>query len=287
MNIKDKVKSIIFAILDNKRTILLDYANDPKTYYTKVNYHKQLQNIISKNFNFYTSIITTALLYKEQFYKIKNYKKVNTINPSWNAGHMPGLDMIMLYTIINYYKPKIYLEIGSGTSTLIVHKAIKENNLKTKIISIDPKPRETVDIVCNTIYRVCLHEVDNEIFKSLEPNDILFLDGSHMLLPNSDVMYFFLEVLPILKEGVIIHLHDIYLPYDYPKFMLNRYYNEQYILASTILTNPKMFEVICPNYFIYQNKELLDILGTLWEHPSLKNVEKHGGSFWFKKVLNF
>ncbi len=189
----------------------------------------------------------------------------------------------MIYSILNKYKPETYLEIGSGTSTLVAAKAIRENKLHTQIVSIDPKPREQVDKVCLQVHRKLLQEVDLSIFENLKENDILFLDGSHMLLPNSDVTYFFLEILPIIKKGVIIHIHDIYLPYDYPDFMLNRFYNEQYILASTILANPVSFNIICPNFYIFENKMLHSILNPIWGLKELKKVETHGGSFWMQK----
>jgi hypothetical protein len=95
-------------------------------------------------------------------------------------------------------------------------------------------------------------------------------------------MVFFLEVLPRLKKGVIVHVHDIYLPYDYPQFMCDRFYSEQYGLAMYILANPQKFKPILPNYFIYEDKELSQIIEPVWAHNNLAGVEKHGGSFWLQ-----
>ncbi|HNA64026.1 MAG TPA: hypothetical protein PKZ51_04845, partial [Saprospiraceae bacterium] len=82
--------------------------------------------------------------------------------------------------------------------------------------------------MADKIIRHPLENIDFDVVSALNENDILFVDNSHRILPNSDSMVFFLEVLPKLKKGVIVHLHDIYLPYDYPQFMCNRFYSEQY-----------------------------------------------------------
>jgi hypothetical protein len=91
-----------------------------------------------------------------------------------------------------------------------------------------------------------------------------------------------LEILPKLKKGVIVHIHDIYLPYDYPQFMCDRFYSEQYGLAIYLLASPEKYYTILPNYFIYEDEELSDLISPIWNHDNLKGVERHGGSFWLK-----
>lgn len=285
MTLKEKIKTIFFALKDNSRTILLDYPNIPKPFYTKQNPHTLLKAIIDSEKKSYEMLLEKVLLYKNFLFSIKDISnKVNDEEPNWNAGHLPGLDIIMIYTLIAEYKPKRYVEIGSGTSTKVVYKAKNENNLSTQIISIDPNPRLEIDKLCTEVHRKYVHEININFFKQLSAGDILFLDGSHMLLPNSDVQYFFMEILPVLQKGIVIHIHDIYLPYDYPQFMCNRYYNEQYILASTLLANSNTYKIICPNYYIFETEELHSILNPLWKNEVFDNVEKHGGSFWFKKL---
>lgn len=95
-------------------------------------------------------------------------------------------------------------------------------------------------------------------------------------------MVFFLEVFPRLQKGVIVHIHDVYLPYDYPDFMCERFYSEQYGLAMYLLANPERYRPILPNYFIHQDPKLNQIMDPLWDHPNLKGVERHGGSFWLE-----
>jgi len=197
---------------------------------------------------------------------------------------LPGLDIVSIYGIIAKYKPSRYIEIGSGNSTKVARKSIKENHLNTEIISIDPFPRANIDHLADRVIREPLENLsDNKfIIESLNENDILFIDNSHRVFPNSDAMICFLELLPFLKKGVIVHIHDIYLPFDYPQFMCDRFYNEQYMLAAFILANPEKFKTILPNYFISEDTELAKIISPIWNHHNLTNVEKHGGSFWLQ-----
>ena len=157
-----------------------------------------------------------------------------------------------------------------------------DNNLQTEIISIDPMPRAEIDQLADRIIRKPFEDVSYDEILNLEENDILFIDNSHRILPNSDSMVFFMEILPKLKKGVIVHVHDIYLPYDYPQFMCDRFYSEQYGLAMFIMANPEKYNVILPNYFIYEDKELSKQIAPMWNHENLKDVEQHGGSFWIQ-----
>ena len=91
-----------------------------------------------------------------------------------------------------------------------------------------------------------------------------------------------MELLPELKKGVIVHVHDIYIPYDYPQFMCDRAYSEQYVLAAFLLANPERYKPIMPNYFVSEDKELAEILLPIWDHENLNGVERNGGSFWFE-----
>jgi hypothetical protein len=93
-------------------------------------------------------------------------------------------------------------------------------------------------------------------------------------------MVVFLELIPQLKKGVIVRFHDIYLPYDYPQFMCDRFYSEQYGLAIMLLSNQAKFKVLLPNYFISEDSQLKSIIDPIWR--DIPGVEKHGGSFWIQ-----
>lgn len=245
--------------------------------------HRELYEIINKHRNNYKDLLHKALQYAPAFEEIQDMKnEPDPVKPVWNSGFLPGLDVIGIYTIISEFKPKRYIEIGSGNSTKVAFKAIKDHSLVTKITSIDPMPRAEIDNLADIIIREPFENIDLQILEQLEENDILFVDNSHRILPNSDSMVFYLEVLPRLKKGVIVHIHDIYLPYDYPQFMCDRFYTEQYGLAMFLLANPQKFEVLLPNYFISEDKALSEFIAPVWNLKNLLNVEKHGGSFWLK-----
>ncbi|MCK9290949.1 MAG: class I SAM-dependent methyltransferase, partial [Bacteroidales bacterium] len=245
--------------------------------------HTELYEIINANRVYFKALRRSALKYKENIWLIQdNKKEKDRTKPVWNNGFLPGLDMVGIYTMITEYRPKKYIEIGSGNSTKVVYKAKTEQNLDIDIISIDPMPRANIDMLADKVIRKPFESIDFSVLDELNENDVLFIDNSHRILPNSDSMVFFLEVLPRLKKGVIVHLHDIYLPYDYPQFMCDRFYSEQYGLAMYLLANPKKYCTLLPNYFISEDKELSELISPVWEHENLRGVETHGGSFWLK-----
>lgn len=281
-----KIKSVYRFLSPKFQTIHLEYKVDPKPRYGQGKpAHPLLFDLINKNRQLYKDLLESFLKYFERIHEIKDSSiETDENSPTWNNGFLPGLDIVGIYGIIANYKPVRYIEIGSGNSTKVARKSIKENNLKTEIISIDPSPRANIDHLADKVIREPFENLsDNKfIIESLNENDILFIDNSHRVLPNSDAMICFLELLPFLKKGVLVHFHDIYLPFDYPQFMCDRFYNEQYVLAAFILANPAKFKTILPNYFISEDAELSKIISPMWNHPNLINVEKHGGSFWLQ-----
>jgi hypothetical protein len=176
----------------------------------------------------------------------------------------------------------LYLEVGSGTSTLVARRAIDDYMLRTKIVSIDPAPRRTVDAACDEVLRTPFETADLSVFNQLSSGDIVFIDNSHRALMNSDVTVFFLEVLPNLPSGVLVHLHDIFLPYDYPPVMSRRAYAEQYLLATAMLCGQTLFEVMHPGQYVIRDPELSQTTHSVWSRPELAAVQLDGGSFWLR-----
>jgi predicted O-methyltransferase YrrM len=245
--------------------------------------HQGLLDVIEANREQYAHWMQQILKYSTALQSIKKLQQETDANlPGWNNGFLPGLDIMALYTILSETNPNRYVEVGSGNSTQVAHKAIQDNNLDTRIISIDPYPRAAIDNLADEIIRKPFEAVDTKWLTELEAGDILFIDNSHRMLPNSDATVFFLETLPALRPGVIVHIHDVYLPYDYPQFMCDRFYSEQYGLAINLLANAKRYQTIFPAYFIAEDAALSSMIRPIWEHPNLEGVERHGGSFWLK-----
>ncbi|MBL7772394.1 MAG: class I SAM-dependent methyltransferase [Chitinophagaceae bacterium] len=271
----------LYRLLHPKfQKLFLEYPVDFKP---RTSPHPELYQLINQHRVMYEKQLQKMLSYSDRFFEIKKASDIkDDKQPGWNNGFLPGLDIIALYTLISELKPKRYVEIGSGNSTKVAYKAKHDQQLDTKIISIDPFPRASIDQLADVVIRKPFEQTDFSDILSLQAGDILFVDNSHRILPNSDAMVFFLEVLPRLQQGVVVHIHDIYIPYDYPQFMCDRFYSEQYGLAMYLLANAAKYQPILPNYFISEDAPLAAILAPIWNHPSLQSVEKHGGSFWLK-----
>lgn len=227
--------------------------------------------------------VKRILNYTEQLHVIrKRSDESNPLLPAWNNNFLPGLDIAALYMYIAERKPKKYMEVGSGNSTLVAAAAKNQYSTDTEIISIDPYPRADIDQVSQRIVRRPFEQVGTEWADELEAGDILFIDNSHRVLPNSDATVFFLEWLPRLKQGVIVQVHDIYLPWDYEQDMCERGYSEQYVLAAMVMSNPQRYRPIFPAFWVAQQPEMQAMLAPLWENKNLQGVERHGGSFWFE-----
>jgi hypothetical protein len=281
---KEKLKSLYRFISPRFQTVHLDYKVEPKPRQGHGKpAHSLLYKIIDENRELYKQTLYDFLHLSANIHTIQDSSIEKNENlPAWNNEFLPGLDIVGLYGVIAMHKPKQYIEIGSGNSTKVARKAISDLKLDTKITSIDPYPRANIDHLADKVIREPFEKLTDLqfIINSLNEGDILFIDNSHRCFSNSDATVCFLELLPFLKKGVIVHVHDIYLPYDYPQFMCDRFYNEQYVLAAFILANPSKYKTILPNYFISEDKELSAIISPMWNHSNLKNVERHGGSYW-------
>ena len=169
--------------------------------------------------------------------------------PYWNNVWMPVLDAVALYCLVAQKRPHTYVEIGSGISTTFVARAIADHHLDTRIVSIDPQPRSEIDALCDEVRRKPLEQCDLDIFGGLGENDIVFADSSHRSFMNSDVTVFFCEILPALASGVVVGIHDIFLPHDYPEAWVGRHYSEQYLLACYLLAGTRLFDILLPVFF--------------------------------------
>jgi len=175
-------------------------------------------------------------------------------------------DAEYLYNVVRHFKPGKIIEIGSGHSTLMVLNALEKNkeensNYHCNHICIEPYERPWLEKRGVEVVRKKVETIDKAFFETLEANDILFIDSSHMIRPQGDVLFEYLEILPILKPGVIIHIHDIFMPKDYLNEWVYEHFlwNEQYLLEAFLTFNDKFKIIGALNYlsFHYQ-KELAE-----------------------------
>ena len=276
------IRQILKFLHPRYQNLFLEYKVDfqPRYGFGKTP-HAGLYEIINGRRAAYAQLLQHMLEYRESIWRIQDIKtEKDPMRPVWNNGFLPGLDMIGIYGMLGHLKPGKYVEIGSGNSTKVAFQAIRDQQLFTEIVSIDPQPRAEIDQLANRVIRKPFEYCDLDLAAELEEGDVLFVDNSHRILPNSDAMVFFMELLPRLKKGVIVHLHDIFLPYDYPQFMCDRFYSEQYGLAFYLLANPQKYQPLLPNYFIFEDRELSAVVAPIWEHPVMAGVDRHGASFW-------
>ena len=174
------------------------------------------------------------------------------------------IDAQALHCIIRHYKPKRIVEVGSGVSTYCSVKALELNRKETKqqssMTCIEPYPSEMLR--CLQGVQIIPQEVQTvpmQVFLNLEAGDLLFIDSSHTVKPGSDVNYLILEVLPRLKPGVIVHFHDIFLPFDYQRDLLTNYFQrcETSLLRAYLIDNHKTKILFCLSGLHYDRKAAL------------------------------
>jgi hypothetical protein len=184
-----------------------------------------------------------------------------------------------LYTIVREFQPSTFIEVGCGNSRKITKQAILDGQINTKLISIDPQPRTDIKHLPDEIYLQPVEEVSLTVFDSLQSGDILFIDSSHIIKTGNDVVFLFTNIIPRLPCGVVIHIHDIFLPYDYPQNWVigtGWNFNEQYLVQSILMLS-NSFEVLWPGYYLQQ------ILKNFADYsPNLQ--DRNAQSLWLRKL---
>jgi len=231
--------------------------------------------------------------YNDELLALPKNKK-DSFSFSYDGGSFPRGDSEYYYSIIRHFKPKNIIEIGSGKSTLMALNAIRKNRIcndayECKMTCIEPFEQRWLKNLNEIVFlNEKVENIDFSLFKSLCNNDILFIDSSHLIKPQGDVVFEYLEILPKLNPGVMIHIHDIFTPKDYPYEWLidNRiFWNEQYILEAFLMFN-KNFKIIGALNFLANNYTdmFLNKSPVLKEYLNGKPVGYSLGSFWLQKL---
>ncbi len=203
-----------------------------------------------------------------------------------NNGEFESGDAEYWYQLIRSLKPKRIFEIGSGNSTLMAIKALRKNQqqypaYRCKHVCIEPYEMPWLEETGVSVIRKKVEDVETVFFSELEEDDILFIDSSHIIRPQGDVLFEYLELLPTLNKGVIVHVHDIFSPKNYPKQWLEddvRFWNEQYLLEA-FLSHNGSWKIIGALNFLYHNhyEKLKSVASSL-------TPDSEPGSFYIKKL---
>ncbi len=267
MSLSDLYKHIFISAI--KKSFLfwekLGFHITPRHYYEPVPVVSTLKDEIwdrktellgiSMNEDYQVSFLKNVCpIYKEEYDKFGLHQGTDDFPYYVYNGSFGEIDGDILYCMVRNFKPQKVVEVGSGWSTLLSGHALKKNGMESgksyEFTAIEPFPRRVLkdsnSIGLTNLITKRLQDVDMGIFMTLEEDDILFLDSTHVVNIDSDVCREFLEILPRLKKGVIIHIHDIFLPYEYPKKWvkeLKYFWNEAYLLQAFLMYN-SAFEVL-------------------------------------------
>jgi hypothetical protein len=199
-----------------------------------------------------------------------------------NNGLFDGTDALVAYCMVRHFQPQSIVEIGGGFSSLLLGQALAKNNNNANLICVEPFPQHFLRQGfpgLRSLMKKKVQDIDLDFFSQLNPGDILFIDSSHTVKIGGDVNYLFLEVLPRLKPGVIVHVHDIFLPFEYRRDWVmeeHRFWTEQYLLQAFLTFNSE-FEVLLANsYLAYRYME--HFKATFPKSPLWG-----GGSFWMRR----
>jgi predicted O-methyltransferase YrrM len=246
--------------------------------------HKEILNEI----NHYLGMFDNTFGFEKNEDLQKNImERKNNLQYTLMNGSFEWMDARLLYYFLQKNKTKRIIEVGSGISTLLMYNTKQMFHLDIEIICIEPYPQDYVKKLNETgkitLIEEKLENVDLNLFTTLNSNDILFIDSSHVLKVGSDVMYYFTKIFPILKKNVYIHIHDIFFPYDYPLAWLKqgRFWNEQYFLYVFLQYNTKFKIKFCNSYAVFKYvDQLRKIQENTCEVKNNMGVVFGGGSIW-------
>lgn len=196
---------------------------------------------------------------------------------------MGSVDMEVLHGLLRLYEPARFVEVNSGVSTRVATRLLRPDGDGdgARVTVIDPGdgplPLEGVEV-----RRHPVREVPVSWFGRLRPGDVLFVDTSHVLRAGSDVQYLLLEVLPNLPVGVLVHIHDIFLPREYPAYWFDglRFANEQHAVQAFLAFNDS-FEVLWSTSYLHHHHA--DRLAEVFVSYD-PGAEWQGGSLWIRRV---
>ena len=221
----------------------------------------------------------------------------------FNNGYFERVDAEVAYSLVRHHKPARIIEVGSGNSSLLLSAALRRNRqdgFPGELISIDPHPAPYVRSIPARLVEQPVQRVAVDLFRTLEPDDFLFIDSSHVVSIDSDVIFEILNVLPEIAPGVFVHFHDIFTPLDYPeKFVKTNlcFWSEQYMLESFLSFNSAFDVVWTSSAMQCFHPDILRVAFPGWENsynrmpeeqrlwaPTLDGANVWPCSFWIRRM---
>lgn len=269
------------------------YSPVPDTTKLKANLWTRRSNLAGIDINEKKQLELLSLFVSKFRTEYEHFPKIKTAIPYeyyLGSGNFESVDAEILYCMIRNFKPRRIYEIGSGYTTYLSAQAVlqnaeEDNSYQCELVAIEPYPNETLRAGFPGLTKLVTKEVQDvplSEFRELEEHDILFIDSSHVLKIGNDVQYEYLEILPRLNKGVIIHVHDIFLPAEYPQRWVlreQRFWTEQYLLQAFLSFN-SCFEVLWAGSYIHLNyaEKLEKAFSSYSRHKTLP------GSFWLRRI---
>jgi predicted O-methyltransferase YrrM len=274
-NLKRGLKSISF-----RSFLLLDRVGVhvlPKHYYTPLpdyawlraneNLWLKRSNLAGLDWNLDDQmrwLEETCRPYYAEVQGLGHYREI--VAQKLGPGYGP-IESLVLHCVIRTYKPRTIVEIGSGVSTACMLHAVEANGQSgeaaARVVCVEPFPREAFrHVSAVTHIEAPCQAVDVDVFLSLRAGDVLFIDSSHAVKVGSDVVRIYLEILPRLRPGVLVHIHDVYFPYLYSRHVLDTYFGwqETVLVQALLVNNPRLRVLAALSALHYDRRQRLQAL---------------------------
>lgn len=216
----------------------------------------------------------------------KDEKAGDSLGFYYNNGAYVEGDAEVLYSMIRHFQPRTLIEIGSGFSTRLAKSALDKNRSEghdSRHVCIEPYEKPWLEQLGGTeVVRRRVEEVPPETFHALQANDILFIDSTHVLRTRGDVFYEYLRILPALNSGVIVHIHDIFFPFEYPRHWIQEQrwlWTEQYLLQAFLVYNSQFEILLSLSYLAHFEKQALADKAPVFAGQT----DSRPGGFWMRK----
>ncbi len=200
--------------------------------------------------------------------------------PPYDPGNdqFPPQDAAALYALVRHRRPARMVEVGCGWSTTVTARAIRDADLPTELTCIEPYPRDFLRRLPE-VSSLRVEKVEHtpwSVFGALGAGDVLFIDSSHVVKTGSDVAHLLLEVVPRLPAGVVVHVHDVFLPQDYPEGWVRAGFNwnEQYLLQALLVGNERLRPLLMNRWLAVRHPDAV--------RSALGGVPLDGSSTWFE-----